>query len=144
MRIAAPCLAVLSIGLALTAPTYSADVLMVGANADPSFGDDGAVYEFLQDLGHNVQYLAGSASTTADGAAADLIIISSTLGSGDARGKFLNLEKPILNWEEALMDGVTSAGNFAMGQGSENGTANPGTQIEILDPATRSRPVCRA
>ena len=113
----------------------AADILFIGANADPTFGDDGFVFDYLtDDLGHDVTYIQASASTTADGEEVDLIILSSTPGSGDIRSKFLNLSTPILNWEEAIMDGNTAAGNFAMGQGAENGTAAPGTQIQILDP----------
>ena len=110
--------------------------MFVGNDPDPTFGDDGPVFDYLTDvLGHDVTYLAGDTSTTADGEAADLVIISSTLGSGTVRGKFIGLETPILNWEEAIMDGTTAAGNFAMGAGSENGTANPGTQLQIINPS---------
>lgn len=119
------------------APTsaYGANILMVGANGEPSFGDDGAVFDYLSGvLSHDVTYLAGDAATTEDGEDVDLIVISSTLASGNARGKFLNLPTPILNWEEAIMDGTTAAGNFAMGAGSENGTAELGTQIRIINP----------
>jgi hypothetical protein len=113
-----------------------AEVLMIGADPDPTFGDDGAVFDYLTDvLGHDVTYLAGADATSEDGESADLVVISSTLPSGDARSKFVGLEVPILNWEEALMDGTTAGGNFAMGAGSENGTADPGTQVQILNAA---------
>jgi hypothetical protein len=113
----------------------AAEVLMIGANPDPTFGDDGPVFDYLTDvLGHDVTYLAGVDATIEDGELVDLVIISSTLPSGDARGKFLGLDVPILNWEEALMDGTTAGGNFAMGAGSENGTADPGTEIQIINP----------
>jgi hypothetical protein len=124
------------LGMASLGPTFGAEILMIGANPQPTFGDDGPVFDYLTDvLGHEVTYLAGDDATTDDGAGVDLVIISSTLASGAARGKFLGLETPILNWEEALMDGTTAGGNFAMGAGSENGTANPGTQLQILNAA---------
>ncbi len=113
----------------------AAEILFIGANADPTFGDDGFVFDYLTDeLGHDVIYVQASASITEDAEGVDLIILSSTPGSGDMRGKFNQLSTPILNWEEALMDGNTAAGNFSMGQGSENGTALPGIEIEILNP----------
>jgi hypothetical protein len=121
-----------SLGLATA---QAANVLMVGANADPSFGDDLAVYDHLTEvLGLDVTYMAGDAATREDGAAADLIIISSTLASGAVRSKFTGLEVPMLNWEEAIMDGTTAGGNLAMGTGAENGTANPGSELRILQP----------
>ncbi len=126
--------AVVCMGL-LTA-AHGAEILMVGADPDPTFGDDGPVFDYLTDvLGHDVTYLAGGDATTADGADVDLVIISSTLGSGTVRGKFIGLETPVLNWEEAIMDGATIDGNFAMGAGSENGTANPGTDLRIINPS---------
>ena len=110
-------------------------VLFVGGgDPDPTGGDDAFVFDHLEDLGADITYLSGDASTTEDGEDADLIIISSTLGSGSVRGKFQELATPILNWEEALMDGNTAAGNFSMATGSQNGGATPGFEIEILDP----------
>ncbi|MEZ6118311.1 MAG: LamG-like jellyroll fold domain-containing protein [Pirellulaceae bacterium] len=113
----------------------AAELLFIGADPDPTFGDDSFVYEYLTDvLGHDVVYLSGDASTTADADSVDLVIISSTLGSGTVRGKFQDTATPVLNWEEAIFDGTTANGNLAMSQGGENGTALPGTQIQILDP----------
>ncbi|MCA9170345.1 MAG: PEP-CTERM sorting domain-containing protein [Planctomycetales bacterium] len=116
-------------------PIHAAKVLMLGNDPDPTFGDDALVYDHLAvDLGHDVTYLAGGDATTADGEEADLIVISSTLGSGTVRGKFTGVNVPILNWEEAIMDGDTAGGNLAMGAGAENGTANTGTDLRIINP----------
>ena len=126
------CGVVLTMGIG-AAP--AAEILFIGANPQPDFGDDGFVFDYLTDvLEHDVTYVAAVDSTTADGEEVDLIILSSTPGSGDMRGKFNALPTPILNWEEAIMDGTTAAGNFAMGAGAENGSAAPGMEIEILDP----------
>lgn len=122
--------------LAAIQPVRAAEILMVGNDPDPTFGDDAAVFDYLSGiLGHDVTYLAGADAVREDGANVDLIVISSTLGSGTVRGKFTGLPTPILNWEEAIMDGATAAGNLSMGAGSENGRAIQGTEIEILDPS---------
>jgi hypothetical protein len=116
--------------------TRAAEILMVGNDPGPSFGDDGAVFDYLSGvLGHDVIYLAGADATRTDGESVDLIVISSTLGSGAVRGKFTGLATPILNWEEAIMDGTTAAGNLSMGAGGENGRANPGNVLQILNPS---------
>ncbi len=127
----------MAIVLTFSAETLcGAEILFVGGgDPDPTSGDDFEVFDFLTEtLGHDVTYLSGNASTTEDGEEVDLIIISSTLGSGSVRGKFQELSTPILNWEEALMDGTTAGGNFAMAAASQNGGGLEGTEIEIINP----------
>jgi hypothetical protein len=65
-----------------------AEILFIGGEADPTQGDDGDVFAHLEDLGYDVTYMQASQSDTADGEDVDLIILSSTPGSGDMRGKF--------------------------------------------------------
>ena len=89
-----------------TASADATTILMVGGQAGPTQGADPAVFEFLEDrygIG-NVTYLQGSASATGDELAFDLLVISSTLGSGSVRGKFQNSTVGVLNLEEAIAD----------------------------------------
>ena len=56
-------------------------------------------------MAQNVTYKSASvANNTSDLDDVDLLILSSTAGSGDYRGKFHNSAVSILNWEEAVMD----------------------------------------
>ena len=107
--------------IALSGQAQSAEVLFVGnENAfEPTSGDDGFVFDHLVELGHDVTYLAASEATTDDGEAVDLIVLSSTFGSGNVRGKYPDVETPILQWEEALIREQT--GNFNMSFASGNG-----------------------
>ncbi len=131
---------VASLGLCLGSSLSidAAEVLFVGGAADAGQGDDIFVLEHLEDvLKHNVTYLVGDDATTGDGADAELIVISSTLGSGSVRGKFQDLAVPILQWEEALIrwNHGDPDGNFRMASDSRNGQGRETTLIEIVEEA---------
>lgn len=104
-------------------------VLFHGSGVDPVDGADGDVFDFLAEkLGEdNVVYLQGDMAA-ADGSDADgfdALIISATLNSGTVRGKYADLELPVLNWEQALMRAQPGEFNLS------NGGATPGGQLEI-------------
>ena len=121
----------LLIAIFITSAAPAADIYFVGDDVDDGAGgsdftdfpDDGLVKEHLEDRGHNVFYSEGNTATTAFAQAFDLLVISSTLGSGSVRGKFHTIETPILQWEEALLH--VQAGNFPItvaGGDANNGT----------------------
>ena len=127
----------------LPSVTSGAAVYFVGASEDNGAGgadfsawpDDGLVMEHLQDQGHEVFYSSGNNSTTQFAEAFDLVVISSTLGSGSARGKFHTIATPILQWEEALLH--VQEGNFAItesGDDANNGTDARALEINITNP----------
>ena len=101
--------------LAVAIPLNAANVLFIGAQPDAAGGDDAFVLEYLEDtLMHKVDYLTGDESSEGDEVGFDLMVISSTLGSGTVRGKFQDAEIPIMQWEEALVrwDHGEPDGNF--------------------------------
>ena len=108
-----------------------------GAAGGATQGDDGFVFDHLEELGHNVEYLQASQSSTGDAAGMDLLVLSSTFGSGDARGKFQDVAVPIMQWEEALVrwDHGDPDGNFRMTEFSRNGQDRESSIIMILESA---------
>lgn len=91
------------------------NILFLGANATPTFAADGAVMTHLQSTfgAANVTYKQASATNNStDLVGVDVLVLSSTPGSGDYRNKFHNSAVGILNWEEAVMDG--GAGEFGL------------------------------
>ena len=133
---------IFSCGLAIFAaanhPLTAAEVLFIGGQPDAAAGDDQFVLEHLEDvLGHNVEYLPANESDTGDADGRDLLVLSSTFGSGDARGKFQDVEVPILQWEEALIrwNHGDPDGNFRMSEQSRNGSGRETTDIMILESA---------
>ncbi|MEX2187438.1 MAG: hypothetical protein WD875_11610, partial [Pirellulales bacterium] len=91
------------------------NILFLGSTATPTFAADGAVMTHLQSVfgAGNVTYKqASDANNTTDIVGVDVLVLSSTPGSGDYRGKFHNSAVGILNWEEAVMDGA--AGEFGL------------------------------
>jgi hypothetical protein len=90
-------------------------ILFLGSAATPTFQADGAVYSYLQTTfgAESVSYKQASATNnTTDLSGVDVLVLSSTPGSGDYRNKFHNSAIPILNWEEAVMD--ANAGEFGL------------------------------
>lgn len=116
-----------------TASADATTILMVGGEAGPTQGADPAVFAFLEDrygIG-NVTYLQGSASATGDELAFDLLVISSTLGSGSVRNKFQNSTVGVLNWEEAVAD--NGGGEFMITGGRPKDNVATDHVITITD-----------
>ncbi len=91
------------------------NILFLGNAATPTFAADGAVITHLESAfgAANVTYKqASAANNTTDLVGVDVLVLSSTPGSGDLRGKFHNSAVGILNWEEAVMD--AGAGEFGL------------------------------
>ena len=109
-------------------------ILFHGSGVEPTGGADGAVMAHLQGRygPDNVVYMQGDMAA-ADGSDAngfDVVIISSTLGSGTVRNKYEDTPVGLMNWEQALMR--QAAGEFNMSVGGR--TQPDETQIEIVDP----------
>lgn len=115
----------------------SENLLFIGGQPDAAQGDDGFVLDHLEELGHDVTYIAANESFADDADGMDAILLSSTPGSGDMRGKFSQLEIPILQWEEALVrwDHGDPDGNFRMSESSRNGQGRETTFINIVESA---------
>jgi hypothetical protein len=114
-------------------------VLMHGRVEEPSYGDDGLVFDHLVSVhgAENVSYMMGDEAAS-DGSSAegfDVVILSSTMASNSIRDKYENTSVGVVNWENALM-GSATAGNFMMSEsgGNQNGISER-TQINILDSA---------
>ncbi|MES2707106.1 MAG: LamG-like jellyroll fold domain-containing protein [Verrucomicrobiota bacterium] len=87
-------------------PTTLVKTLFVGGNATANLGADGALMGFLQDH-FGVDAITYAQSTTVAAGSEDgyhLVLLSSTPGSGDIRGKFRDSLLPVINCEEAIAD----------------------------------------
>ena len=150
--------ALLSLAAALLVPGIiqaQVRVLFVGGQADAAQAADPGVWEFLQNRfgAANVSYEQSAQAGTADAENVDVVVLSSTPGSGSIRTKFRNVPVGVLNWEEALSE-VARVGNFAFNDGGRtksnltgwNITDNshyitqglPLGDVEIWDPAAET------
>ncbi len=104
-------------------------VLFVVAEATNPNVSELAVADLLAGLGFAVDFVTDSASTTASADGKALVIVSSTVTSGQVATKFRNVEVPVICWEHAIFDdlGMTANGaadhNFITGQNSIQITA---------------------
>ena len=107
-------------------------VLFVGGQEEPTQGSDADVITYLEEKygAANVTYISSDNSTSEDAEAVDLVVISSTPGSGSLRGKFEAISTPSLNWEEALVD-QPRGGNWPYTEGSRN--KSPEENLVIID-----------
>lgn len=93
-------------------PSHAIEVLFVGGNTGANAGADSMVFSHLKRLQNvNVTYKRASTAVTGDAAGFDVVMTSSTPGSGDIRNKFQNISQGLINWEEAVAD--DGAGEFA-------------------------------
>ncbi len=105
-------------------------LLVVGTDSDPTLNAaDAGVKARLESMGWQVHVVQAPASTTADGDGKQLIVVSSTVNSGDVGEKFRNSAVPVLVWEQALQD------NFLMtlDSGADHGTLAGQTDLEIIN-----------
>lgn len=124
---------VLAIALSLlpfaTVATRAADALFVYAGA-PMNASDLAISNRLATLGFNVTAVLATASTTAQGTNKALIVVSSTINSGDAAAKFLNVTAPVIAWENAIFDDML----WTLNSGSDHGTIGGQQTLTIVNP----------
>ena len=107
-------------------------VLFIGGQPDAAQGADPIVFERLQErFGvDNVSYIASGESATEDADEVDVVILSSTPGSGSIRTKFRDVPQGVINWEEALSE-VARDGNFAFNDGGRPKSQQ--TEMTVLD-----------
>ena len=100
-------------------PATQTTVLFLDANGTGTFGSDEVAVALLEDkFGlDKVTVQSAGATVTGDELAYDLLVLSSTPGSGDLRNKFIDSAVPIVNWEEAI---------------SDNGAGEFGASIEVM------------
>jgi hypothetical protein len=101
--------------------------LLVVGNATLVAGDT-AVSNRLVNLGYTVTTKAAPSSVAADANGKTLIVISSTISSGDG-AKFTNNPVPVVHWEQALEDNFLATGDLAT---DHNTTTADQTQLNIL------------
>ncbi|HKS38677.1 MAG TPA: Ig-like domain-containing protein [Verrucomicrobiae bacterium] len=104
-------------------------LLVVGTASDPVLNaSDAGVKSRLESNGWQVAAVQAPASTTSSADGKQLIIVSSTINSGDVADKFRNSPVPALIWEQAVED------NFLMtlDTAADHATLAGQTQVNIV------------
>lgn len=107
------------------------NVLYLGNNPDSNAGDQ-VIIGHLENRGFQVTTVDDNDSDTSQADGKTLIVISSTVSSGNVADKFTLSAVPIINWEEALMDDLLLTGD----SGSEpdhHGTTGGQTVLDIVN-----------
>src|SRR4051812_11938271 len=123
---------VIYVGLAVTSHTTStlttATFTNVQLSAPPALfvtssttltAADAKVKKRLETLGYAVIVKAAASSVTADATGKDLVVISSSVASGDVNTKFKNVTVPVVTWENAIYDDMGMTGTVG---GTDYGT----------------------
>ncbi|MBI4660836.1 MAG: hypothetical protein HY735_18525, partial [Verrucomicrobia bacterium] len=114
-----------------TTSARGTNALFVYAGATMN-ANDRAVSNRLVTLGYRVTAVLATASATAQAATNDLIVVSSTVSSGDMLSggihKFLNSAVPIINWENGNYDDLRMTSTA----GGQFGTAGSQTSVRIV------------
>jgi hypothetical protein len=114
----------------VTVGTPPPQALLVANPIAPLIASDAAVKARLETNGWQVTVVQAIASTTADADGKQLIVISSSVGSGDVNTKFRDVAVPVLTWEGALQDDFLMTLNT---DGTDRGTATGQTQLNIVN-----------
>jgi hypothetical protein len=106
-------------------------VLFLVSNTAPTLNAaDAAVKARLESQGWQVLVVGAAASQTPDAEGKQLIIVSSTIPSGDVGNKFQKSAVPVVNWEQALQDNLLMTGDVANTDRENIATQ---TNLEILN-----------
>jgi hypothetical protein len=132
---------VIYVGLAVTSHTTStlttATFTNVQLSAPPALfvtssttltAADAKVKKRLETLGYAVIVKAAASSVTADATGKDLVVISSSVASGDVNTKFKNVTVPVVTWENAIYDDMGMTGTVG---GTDYGTTANTTDVAI-------------
>jgi hypothetical protein len=95
-------------------------------------GSDTAIIAALRQAGMVVVAKDAPNTTTADANGRSLVVVSSTVTSGDVGTKFRDVAVPVVNWEQAVQD------DFLMTLNTDTvtrGTATGQTQLDIVNAA---------
>ena len=105
-------------------------VLFVHGAGGPNTSDN-LLINHLIGRGLDPVLIAAPNSTTEDATGKLLVIVSSSVASGDVLEKFLSVTVPVVNWENALQDNFL----FTLDQdGTTRGAATGQTALEIVTP----------
>jgi hypothetical protein len=105
-------------------------ILFVHATGSPGTSDQ-ALANYLITQGYNPVMIGANDSTTEDANGKALVIISSTVASGEVAEKFTSVTNPVVNWEAALQDNLL----FTTDEDTvTRGVLGGQTQLEILEP----------
>lgn len=105
-------------------------VLFVGNNPTANAGDL-VIINRLEERRFAVTAVDDNDSQTSDADGKDLVVISSTVGSGNVNVKFTSVPIPIVNWEEALMDDLKLTGDSAANP-DHHGTTGSQTALQVV------------
>ncbi len=102
-------------------------ILFVVNDANAINVADTAIRDRLQALGHTVSVITALSSASGDANGKDLVIISSTVTSGQIGTKFRDVTVPVINWETALQD------EFLFTTGPNQGTATAQSTLNLVN-----------
>jgi hypothetical protein len=105
-------------------------VLLVLLNPAALNASDSGIKARLESLGYTVTTVADAASQTAHAVNKDMVIVSSTVGSGAVNVKFRDVPIPVINWEQALQDDFM----MTIDSGDFRGTLGNQTSLNIVLP----------
>src|SRR5207244_2735791 len=87
-----------------------------------------AVKVRLEGLGYRVVVKSAAASSTSDAAGKAIVVLSSTVASGQVNTKFRAVPVPVLCWESSLLDDLGMTGPAA---GGDYGIAGAQTSLTL-------------
>jgi hypothetical protein len=105
--------------------------LFVVANANSLNASDALVRDRLQAKGYYLQIVSATEDDVSMAAGKDIVIISSTITSGDVAGTYKNVAVPVIEWEQAIQDDMAMT---TVGGSADRGTTAGQTQIDIVNP----------
>jgi hypothetical protein len=101
------------------------------APATPNVSD-GLIKSRLESRGYFVELVSSDVDDVSMATGKDIVVLSSTFGSGTVIDTYKNVTVPVLDWEQAIQDDMAMT---TVGGSTDRGTTTGLSTIEIVDPA---------
>jgi len=122
-------------GLCAPCAAWGLSALFVVDDAGLDTGDTEALRWLEQGLGFGVTVMDEVTVQGTDAAGMDLVVVSSTVDSGNVTNKFTDVTAPVVTWESYIFDDLKLTGPTA---GTDYGGTADQTAVDILDSAHRA------
>jgi fibronectin type 3 domain-containing protein len=107
-------------------------LLVAGTVPLPSGSGDAVIQSRLTQMGYSVTAKAATTTVAGDASGKAIVVVSSTVASGDVNTKFRDVAVPVLVWENAVYDDMKMT---SVTSGTDFGTLASQTSVVIVTPS---------
>jgi len=121
---------VLTVGGVVTKTSDEATITISSGSPPNVNVSDGLLKSRLESRDYDVQVVGSDADDVSMATGKDIVVLSSTFGSGNVTDTYKNVAIPVINWEQAIQDDMVMT---TVGGSADRGTTGGQTALDIVD-----------